>query len=170
MNAKYYKRYCSSIEQVENYELALKDNFKGWDCHHRLETHNSDGERRLVDISSRELMDLGMYWDRPPEELVFMRRREHTTLHNVNVARCQRISKSKIGIPRSEETKRKVSETRKLRGIKPSLEQRKKQSEFMKGNTHTKGMKWFNNGKINKLSFECPEGFVPGMLRNKSKK
>lgn len=170
MNAKYYKRYCSSIELVENYELALKDNFKGWDCHHRLETHNSDGERRLVDISSKELIDLGMYWDRPPEELVFMRRREHTTLHNVNVTRCQRISKSKIGIPRSEETKRKVSETRKVRGIKPSLEQRMKQSEFMKGNTRTKGMRWFNNGKINKLSFECPEGFVPGMLRNKSKK
>lgn len=36
--------------------------------------------------------------------------------------------------------------------------------------THTKGMKWFNNGKINKVCFECPEGFVPGMLRNKSKK
>ena len=37
-------------------------------------------------------------------------------------------------------------------------------SEAMKGNTHTKGMKWFNNGKINKVCFECPEGFVPGKL------
>ena len=125
-------RYCNNIEQVENYELALKDNFKGWDCHHRLETHNSDGERRLTDITSKELIALEMYWHRPPEELIFMRR--------------------------------------KLRGIKPSLEQRRKQSEFMKGNTHTKGMRWFNNGKINKVSFECPEGFVPGMLRDKHKK
>ncbi len=31
----------------------------------------------------------------------------------------------------------------------------------MKGNTFTKGMKWFNNGEINKVCFECPEGFVP---------
>lgn len=171
MGTKYYVRYyCNNIEQVENYELALKDGFKGWDCHHRLETHNSDGERRLVDISGKELKALGLYWNRPPEELIFIRRREHLTLHNVNVTRCQRISKSKVGISRSEETKNKISETRKLRGIKPSLEQRGKQSEFMKGNTLTKGMKWFNNGKINKVCFECPEGFVPGMLRNKSKK
>lgn len=163
-------RYCNNIEQVENYELALKDNFKGWDCHHRLETHNSDGERRLIDITSKELIALGMYYNRQPEELIFMRRKEHLTLHNKSEARSQKISKSKIGIPRSEETKRKVSETRKLRGIKPSLEQRRKQSEFMKGNTYTKGMKWFNNGKINKVCFECPEGFVPGMLRDKHRK
>ena len=170
MDTKYYKSYCENIEQVENYELALNDDFKEWDCHHRLETHNYDGERRLVDISCKELKALGMYYDRPPEELIFMRRRDHLTLHNANVTRRQRISKSKIGIHRSEETKRKVSETRKLRGIKPSLEQRRKHSEFMKGNTFTKGMKWFNNGKINKVCFECPEGFVSGMLRNKHKK
>ena len=162
---RHYLRYCNNIEQVENYELALKDGFKGWDCHHRLETHNSVGERRLVDISYKELVALGMYWNRPSEELIFMRTKEHLTLHNKSVARCQRISKSKLGIPRSEETKKKVSETRKLRGIKPSLEQRKNQSEFMKGNTLTKGMKWFNNGIINKVCFECPEGFVPGMLK-----
>lgn len=33
------------------------------------------------------------------------------------------------------------------------------------GNTNTKGMHWYNNGIENKLCFECPTGFVPGMLR-----
>lgn len=61
MNLKYYKRYyCKDIENVENFEKAKADNFKGWHCHHRLETHNSDGERRLVDISHNELKALGM--------------------------------------------------------------------------------------------------------------
>ena len=28
-----------------------------------------------------------------------------------------------------------------------------------------KGMRWFNNGKINIRAKECPEGFTPGRLR-----
>ena len=42
--------YCFDYEKIENYDLALKDNFKGWTCHHRLETHNSEGLRRAIDI------------------------------------------------------------------------------------------------------------------------
>ena len=40
-----FKRYCKDYENIENYELAKKDNFKGWVIHHRLETHTSDGEK-----------------------------------------------------------------------------------------------------------------------------
>lgn len=43
--------FTKDLENVENYWLAKADNFVGWECHHRLETHNSDGERRLVNIS-----------------------------------------------------------------------------------------------------------------------
>ena len=28
-----------------------------------------------------------------------------------------------------------------------------------------KGMRFFNNGKINKRAKECPPGFIPGRLR-----
>ena len=56
-----YKRYCKNIENVENYEKALADNFVGWCLHHRLETWTSDGERRLANISVAELKSLGMY-------------------------------------------------------------------------------------------------------------
>ena len=29
----------------------------------------------------------------------------------------------------------------------------------------SKGMSWFNNGVINKMAYECPEGFVKGKLK-----
>lgn len=75
--------YCiqEEIEQIENYELAKADNFDGWDIHHRLETHNSDGEKRLVNISVEELKALDMYYNRPASELIFLTRAEHTKLH-----------------------------------------------------------------------------------------
>ena len=51
-------------------EKAKADNFIGWDRHHRLETHNSDGERRLVNLTVDELKALDMYYNRPAEELI----------------------------------------------------------------------------------------------------
>lgn len=75
--------YCipEQIEQIENYELAKKDNFDDWCIHHRLETHNSDGEKRLVNLSKTELIALDMYYNRPASELVFLTKSEHTKLH-----------------------------------------------------------------------------------------
>ena len=73
--------FCKELEKVENYEKAKVDNFIGWDRHHRLETHNSDGERRLVDLTAEELKALDMYYNRPAEELIWLRSSEHTKLH-----------------------------------------------------------------------------------------
>ena len=143
-----YKQYCKDYENIENYEKAKADDFKNWECHHRLETHNYDGERRLIDIKAAELKALGMYYNRPADELIFLRKGEHTALRKV-----------------SEETKKKMSEVRK--GKKFSEEHKKKLSEAKKGNTATKGTRWYNNGKINIMSKECPPGFMPGMLKRK---
>ena len=76
--------YCipEQIEQIENYQFAKKDNFDGWNIHHRLETHTSDGEKRLVNLSKAELIALDMYYNRPANELVFLTKSEHTSLHN----------------------------------------------------------------------------------------
>ena len=95
-----YKQYCKDYENIENYEKAKKDNFKGWDCHHRLETHNSDGERRLVDITADELKALDMYYNRPADELIFIPIYEHSRLHMK-------------GKHLSEETREKLREARK---------------------------------------------------------
>src|SRR5574344_471691 len=73
---------CQDISQIENYSLAKADNFINWDIHHRLETNTLDGIRRSVNITSKELMKLDMYYNRPASELIFMTHSEHNSLHH----------------------------------------------------------------------------------------
>lgn len=101
MDIEYYRRYCDNIENVENFDKAKSDNFDGWECHHRLETHTSDGERRLVDLTHKELKALDVYYHRPANELIFLTTKEHHSY---------RKGSHYIGKPRSEETKKKMSE------------------------------------------------------------
>lgn len=78
--------YCikEEIEYIENYDKAKLENFNGWIIHHRLETHNSDGEKRIVNLTVNELKELGMYFNRPAKELIFLTRSEHSKLHKQN--------------------------------------------------------------------------------------
>ena len=62
--------------------------------------------------------------------------------------------------PHTEEHKLKISQTLKK---KMSLEKRQKIAEQLR---KFRGMKWFNNGVNNTKAFECPDGYVPGRLRN----
>lgn len=129
------------IEKIENYELAKKDNFKGWVIHHRLELENSDGVKRDKEILKDELIALNCYYFRPASELIFMRRGEHVSLHNKynkrgnkNTEGFHRIksleekckisasnkgkhfgNKSNFGKKFSEEHRRKISEAAKKR-------------------------------------------------------
>ena len=88
------------------------------------------------------------------------------------VAEANKGNKYNLGKHRSEETKKKLSEANKGKylgkdnpfyGKHHSDELKKKLSEISK--VRMKGMCWFNNGKINIRAKECPEGFVPGMLK-----
>ena len=157
-----FERYCKDYQNIENYEKAKAGNFKGWCIHHRLETHNSDGERRLVDITKKELKALGMYYNRPAEELIFLPVGEHISLqdegdHNPN-----------YGKKHSEEAKKKMREAKKGKyvGEKSPMYGKKHSEETKKkiGAAHI-GHHWYNNGKINKRAKECPPGFVPGILK-----
>ena len=191
----YKSHYCSDIENVENFEKAKADNFKNWCCHHRLQTWTSDGERRPVDITAAELKALNMYYNRPASELIFLTESEHSSLHTkgkqshrkgkqgywkgktgpnkgkqFSAETRNKMSEKAKGRLHTEETKKKISKAKKgenhpMYGKHHSDEARNKIGKAMKGNTNTKGMLWFNNGKINIMSKECPDGFTPGRLR-----
>ena len=149
-----FERYCKDYEKIENYEKAKKDNFKGWECHHRLETHNSDGERRPVDIGYEELKALNLYYNRPAEELIFLTTREHNAIRKVSAETRNKMREAKKG------------EKNPNYGKKLSEETKKKLAESHKGkNIWIRGRHWYNNGKISILAKECPKGFVPGRLR-----
>lgn len=77
-----WKSYSKDYEHIENYELAKADKFKGWHCHHRLELH-PDGSIRFT---RKSLIELGLYINRPANELIFLRADEHRKLHGANKA------------------------------------------------------------------------------------
>ena len=177
----YNKRFCKEPEKIENYEKAKADDFVGWCIHHRLQTWTSDGKRRLVDITRKELIALDMYYDRPAEELIFLTLGEHSSLHNkgklcseeakkkmsaAKKDRCSGKNNSFYGKRHSEETKMRISRTKTGKKLEPfSEEHKQKLSEAMKAeNNPNYGKHWYNNGEVNIMTNECPEGYVPGRL------
>ena len=73
--AKYY--CCEDISLIENYEKAISDNERMWDCHHRLEIQ----ENGKI-LSKQDLINEGLYFHRPANELIFLLERDHIALHN----------------------------------------------------------------------------------------
>ncbi len=75
INFNCVNNYCSEdLSLIENYEQAVNDKTQIWDCHHRLQI-----ELRL---SKAELIKQGLYWNRPPSELIFLTHVEHARLHH----------------------------------------------------------------------------------------
>lgn len=76
---------------IENYEEAVNSEER-WECHHRLEL-DDDGNF----LNSRDdLKRKGLYYNRPPEELIFLTKTYHRKIHN--------------GKGQSPETKAKLSQ------------------------------------------------------------
>ena len=87
------KNFCKDdISKIENYDKAINDNTQTWHCHHKLETE--------LNLSKTELIEKDLYYNRPASELIFLTKIEHKRLHT-------------CGKPRSEETKKKISMSRK---------------------------------------------------------
>ena len=110
------KKFCKEpIELIENFENAKNDLERTWVLHHRLELTMDDDFAH----SAEELKRLGMYFNRPAFELIFLTKNEHMRKHllarNPNSQKSVRLKKSlkmrgnknACGIIRSEEYKDK---------------------------------------------------------------
>ena len=102
----------------KNYDKAIADKTQIWEVHHRLETHTSDGERRIVELSKAELEAFDMYYDRPPEELIFLTKRDHFHLHSPCYKRTkeqfEKAAVKRKGQKRNEQTKKIIDSKRVL--------------------------------------------------------
>ena len=136
----HHKPYCNGdISKIENYYEAVNDKETVWHLHHRLETHNSDGERRLVDLNMNELIELDMYYDRPPEELIFVTPSMHSSLHHKGKSSWNKGTK---GICKANSGSFKKGQTPWSKGKHLSEETKAKISATLKGHTT------WNKGKI----------------------
>lgn len=139
---------CKDIEHVENYWKAKADDFHGWVLHHKY------GVNRTV----QRMIELGLYYDREPEELIYVTRGEHNKIHK----RC-------LGKRFSIETKNKMRQSHLGKHIH-SEEHKKELSERLKTDNPSKkfiGHHWYNNGTKNIRALECPEGFKAGQLQRR---
>lgn len=139
---------CSEdLSKIENYNLAINDETQIWHLHHRLETHFSNGDERPANarISMKELIELGMYFHRPAEELIFLTKSKHMSIHkagqtfNHKEKTKEKIGKSNKGKLKgkhiSESHKRHISESTK--GKKLSKDHKQKISKALKNRQFT---------------------------------
>lgn len=162
---------CENMSLIENYQLAKTNNFKGWVIHHRLETHTSDGERRLVELTRFELDALGMYYNRPASELIYLTRGQHNTIHKKD-----KPCVGNIGKHHSDETKEKMSKVDKsymqTDAYRSALRAGKAKSNYKMSDEHKKkvseshkGFHWYNNGVVQVLAKTCPPGYKKGRIK-----
>lgn len=138
--------YCKYFTQIENYDKAIADKHEHWVCHHRLEQV----------FTTDELMRAGWYFDRKPQELIYLPvsfhnnnpdihigvRRHFLQIKQKKIERLQELykmdapKKPREYGPLSEEHKRNISES--MKGHEVSKETRNKISKANKGRSHSK--------------------------------
>jgi hypothetical protein len=135
MVSKSVKRFCKDYTNIENYDKAMGDLNVTWECHHRLELESTGG---LVDLTTQGLKDFGLYYNRPADELIFLKPDEHRRLHmSSKIGKEQRRNFTTKGKQHSEEAKKKMSEAAK--GRHWNEEQKKMLSEVTR---HWKVKHW----------------------------
>jgi len=126
INLNKVKSYCKDFQKIENFMEAYNDLNETWHCHHRLEIHD-DYENTMED-----LILMNLYYNRPPEELIFLRSADHMSIHHKGKTPSNWVSliESNKGKKRSEESKKRMSESAKHR------------KSYHPGGSCFKGMKW----------------------------
>ena len=164
------KSYCKGdITKIENYDNAINDKTQTWVCHHKLEISPFSGKH----ITPARLKELGMYFHRAPEELIFLTRGDHMLIHNQSPERNKHISGSHKGKIFSEEHKKNIgiaSKNKSKESFERSItamntpEARKKAIESRKKSLKSHPHHWWNNGVKEIFQEFCPDGFVKGRL------
>lgn len=109
------------LELIINYDKAAADNFEGWNLHHLLETHRyvnrarTRWAKRDEQVPKKVLVALGLYYNRPAKEFVFLRADEHTRIHAIGNSH----KKGKTG-PRKYKTPEEIAKVKKDRAAKSS--------------------------------------------------
>lgn len=140
--------FCEGdFTKIENFREAMDDTSQIWEIHHRKEIDEN--------LSRSKLIELGLYYKRPANELIFLTKAEHSRRHalaktglNNRLTKEERSDAAKKafetrrkngngsawnkGIPMSDEQKAKVSASRKGKGTGPrnlSDEERARRAE-----------------------------------------
>lgn len=136
------KAYCCEVAcRIAGYEDAVASKER-YSIHHRFED---------MGLSSKDLIEMGLYYKRPACELIFLPNSHHSTLHNLsrwqdarNIEKFSKWSKTAWGDPefrkKQKDHLRVVQDTTEYRvnlsnGIKRALESteaRKKRSKQVK--------------------------------------
>lgn len=157
-NIKKAKQYCcEDISLIENYEQAINDDNEEtiWICHHR--------NGIILNKTHEELEAMGLYYNRPACELLFLTTNEHTRLHNEKRWESQekrdKLSEKRKKYFESQENRVKQSDAAKKRW--ESQEAREK---------HSKACKGVNSGPRPKFKWLTPDGEIRIMDMSNAKK
>lgn len=121
------KRYCyEDVSLIENYSLAMADSQQVWHCHHKLGPHKDYSN------TSKELKKMGLYYHRPACELIFLTEEQHREAHKWN---SMGRRNGMYGTHKTKEQKYNLS--KKITGIKRSVETKEKQSKARTGKAYS---------------------------------
>lgn len=186
------RKYCyEDLSLIENYELAIADKTQTWHCHHRVAI--------IMNCTRKELIAKDCYENRPAHDLIFLTKSKHMSMHasmqfkgNKNRLGKKHTEDTKQKISNACKGQHLTPEQRERQLLAlRSPELRAKNSAAHKGNKyhlgkkHTdetkkiiaektsiafKGMKFWNNGTVNKRAYECPgPEWKSGMIPRKKK-
>lgn len=122
--------YCrEDLSLIENYDKAINDSTQIWRCHHRLEIQD---EGKII-YTSKQLENLGLYYNRPASELIFLTLSEHNKLHGKYMPKERRDRMNAALKGRVPTAEHRLHLSQALKGRKQTEEQRKINSDSHKG-------------------------------------
>lgn len=153
INDTYLRKYCcEDISLIENYNEAANSSEK-WQCHHKLEI--------TLHKTSKELIEMGLYYNRPASELICLSEKTHKSLHYKsgmsNFSTKYGKDHPMYGKHHSEDTKQKMrkprSEEHKQKLRKPKSEEHKQKLSKVQKDKPKPKYKWLTpSGEIREMS------------------